>query len=199
LAEAVLLQRLRRYREAREACLLILAGTGNVSKENRAALHHTIGFCSVDLGDYDEAEVNLKLAIRLHRELGQPLHAIRGELGRGRLFLKRGDFTLAVTHLRPIRREFLRNGLAEEAGLCGLEIVEALLVQNRASAAEGLARTIVHEFTNASLNTRAIMALSYLTEAIAAKKASAAMANHVREYIVSLQTSPEREFTMTLP
>jgi len=197
LAEAVLLQRLHRSREAREACLLLLAGNANLSKENRAALHHTVGFCSVDLADFVEAEENLQQAINLYREIGQPLHALTGEAVRGRLFLRRGDPALAVTHLRHVRREFIRSSLAEEAGICGLEIVEGLLVLGRAAEAENLARKIVHEFTSAKLNTRAITALSYLTEAIVAKRASATMAHDVREYIVSLRTSPEREFTMT--
>jgi len=94
-------------------------------------------------------------------------------------------------------REFIRSSLAEEAGLCGLEIVEGLLLLGRTAEAENLARKLVHEFTNAKLSTRAITALSYLTEAIVAKRASATTAHDVREYIVSLRTSPEREFTMT--
>jgi len=97
-----------------------------------------------------------------------------------------------------VRREFIRNSLAEEAGICGLDVVEGLLVLGRGAEAVNLARKIVHEFTNAKLNTRAITALSYLTEAIVAKRASATMAHDVREYIISLRTSPEREFTMTL-
>ena len=95
-----------------------------------------------------------------------------------------------------MRRGFLAKALSEEAGLCGLVIVEALLVLERAGEAEQLARKIVHEFTIASLSARAITALSYLTEAIVARKASASMAHEVHEYILSLRTRPEREFTM---
>jgi tetratricopeptide (TPR) repeat protein len=199
LLEGLLLQRLRRYREAREAYLLLLASTRTVAKETLAALHHNIGFCSVDLDDYPEAEANLTHAIALYRELGQSINALKAELGRGKLFLRLGEFAQAVSHLRPVRREFLRNSLAEEAGLCGLEIVEALLVLERAGEAEQLARKIVHEFTTAALSTRAITALSYLSEAITTQRASASMAHEVHEYILSLRTEPEREFSNWTP
>ena len=199
LLQGLCLQRLHMHREARETYLLLLASTRNISKENRAALHHAIGMSSIDLGEFIEAEANLSRAIAIHRELGQPINALKTEFGRGKLFLQRGDFALAVTHLRPVRRGFLSNALSEEAGLCGLVIVEALLVLERAGEAEQLARKIVHEFTIAALNTRAITALSYLTEAIVARKASASMAHEVHEYILSLRTRPEREFIMGQP
>lgn len=77
---------------------------------------------------------------------------------------------------------------------CGLEMVEAFLLLERPSEAETLARTIVSEFTLAGLNTRAITALGYLSEAIAARKAKPALVTRVREYIVSLRRSPERDF-----
>lgn len=196
LAEAVLLQRLKRNREARETCLLLLASSRRISKDNLAALHLAIGYSSVDLRDFADAEANFQQAITLYKELGQPLHVSRAELGRGRLFLRRGDYALAVSHLRPVRREFLRNALSEEAGLCGLEIVEALLFLDHASAAEKLARKIVQEFTLAKLNGRAVTALAYLSDAIASNKASTGLAMKVHEYVLSLRTNPEREFTV---
>lgn len=99
-----------------------------------------------------------------------------------------------MDYLRPVRRGFLRSGLAEEAGICGLEMVEGLLALTHAAPAETLARTIVSEFMAASLSSRAIGALGYLTEAIAARNASTQLVTEVREYIVSLRTSPERDF-----
>lgn len=194
LAEGVLLQRLRRYREAREAYLLLFASTIDIDAETRAALHRVIGLCSIELGDFRDAELNLTQAIRLNGTLGQRIEAAKAETALGRLYVRRGDADRAITYLRPIRREFLRNGLTEEAGICGLEIVEGMLVLGRTSAAETLAYKIVGEFTIAGLSGRAIGALGYLTEAITANRASATLVTEVREYIVSLRTSPERDF-----
>lgn len=198
ISEGVLLHRMGRYREAREAYLLLLNATADSEdRDTVACLYNVIGHCSVDLGDFDSAETYLSRAIEMFHALNQPLQAAKAELGRGRMFVRSGDPIRGIAHLRPIRADFLRNSLVEEAGLCGLEIVEAHLVRGNAAEAEALARQIITEFTAASLNRRAINALGYLTEAIAARKASQQMVTHVREYIVSLRTSPEREFAFT--
>ena len=195
IAEGVLLHRLRRYREARETYLLLLAGSsGALDREAVACLHNVIGHCSLDLGDYESAETYLSRAIELFHEIHQPLQAAKAELGRGRLLVRKGQVTRGLAHLRGIRAEFLRNQMTEEAGLCGLEIVEALLSRGVTADAEALARQIIAEFTSAGLNARAITALAYLTDAIAARRASTDMVTSVRDYIVSLRRAPEREF-----
>jgi tetratricopeptide (TPR) repeat protein len=194
LAEGILLQRLGRFREARETYLLLLASTKPIDQESLGALHRAIGLCSLDLRDFREAELNLRHSIALSREIGQPLEALKGETALGRLFNRKGEPQRAIEHLRPVRRAFLRAGLAEEAGICGLEIVEGLLLLDSASPAETLARKIVAEFVTAGLSARAIGALGYLAEAIASKKASTKLVSDVRDYIVSLRTSPERDF-----
>lgn len=199
LAEGVLLQRLCRFREARERYLLLLASTRELDHESLAAIHHAIGFCSVELDDDADAEANLLHAISLYRRIAQPIQILNVELGRGRLFIRKGDANAGIAHLRPVRREFLRKGMHEEAGICGLEIVGALLLVGRTSAAEALARKIVREFTLAGLNTRAITALGYLSEAITARNAAPGLVRNVRDYILSLRTKPEREFRATHP
>lgn len=192
--DGVALERLHKYREARETYLLLLASSSNIAKSTLAALHQTIGLCSTELGDYEAAETNLRKAVALHQELGQPLDALKGEHGIGMLLMRRGLHEDGITHLRAVRHQYLKASLAEEAGLCGLEIVGALLAQRKARQAEALARTITNEFLAASLSTRAITAVGYLSEAIAARNAKPALAADVRNYVLSLRNSPEREF-----
>lgn len=195
IAQGVLLHRLRKYREAREVYLLLLAGTPeSMDRESVACLHNVIGHCSVDLGDFEAGEVHLSRAADLFEKLQQPMQAAKAELGRGRLLVRKGEIEKGIAHLRGIRARFMRHGMTEEAGLCGLEIVEAMLICEDAAEAEALARRIIAEFTAAALNTRAITVLGYLSEAIAMRKASAATVSNVRDYIVSLRKSPEREF-----
>lgn len=199
IAEGVLLHRLRKYRQAREAYLLLLAGTrDSIDREAIACLYNVIGHCSVDLADYDAAEVYLSRAIEMFHELGQPMQAAKAELGRGRLLVRQGHVPRGIAHLRTVRSDFLRHDMIEEAGLCGLEIAEALLIRDNGAEAEALARQIIVEFTAAGLNVRAITALGYLSEAIRARKASTAMVSRVREYIISLRTAPEREFVASM-
>jgi hypothetical protein len=166
----------------------------SIDKDSAACLNNVIGHCSVDLGDFDAAEAYLTRAVVLFNELGHSLQAAKAELGRGRMFIRSGRVDRGIAHLRGIRAQFLRGGLVEEGGVCGLEIVEGLLTRGDASDAVTLARQIIAEFTAASLSKRAISALGYLEEAITARRASTTTVAHVRDYILSLRTSPEREF-----
>ncbi|HYC93602.1 MAG TPA: hypothetical protein VEO54_30640 [Thermoanaerobaculia bacterium] len=194
ITEAVLLQRMKLHREAREIYRLLLSSGVPLEIPLLAAIHRGIGFASTELGDYADAEVNLIRSIHLNLQLAQPVEVIRGQYAFGRLLVRRGDVEKAIAYLRPVRREFLQNALTEEAGLCGLEIVEALLTLGKYSTAETLARRIISEFSKAGLNKRAITALGYLKEALAASNASTALVKTVRDYIVSLRTSPKRDF-----
>ncbi len=191
--EGLLLQRMHLYREARETYLLLIVSNVDLSAETRAALYQTIGLCSIELGDFEAAEENLARAVKLHKANRNPLEAVRAELGRGRLFIRRGQLELGIKHLRPVRHQFLKYSLAEEAGICGLDMVEAMLGLGQNQQAELLSRTILNEFLASSLNTRAITALGYLTEAIAGKMATPKQVVTVRDYVLSLRTEPERE------
>ncbi|HEX6099386.1 MAG TPA: tetratricopeptide repeat protein [Thermoanaerobaculia bacterium] len=199
IAEGVLLHRLRKYREAREAYLLLLAETrDSIDRESLACLHLAIGHCSVDLADYPAADVHLSRAAELFDEIGQPLRSARAEIGRGRLLIRKGAIDRGITHLRTIRKKFLRHSMTEEAGICALEMIEGMLLRGDTADAEALARQVIAEFSAAALNTRAITALGYLQEAITSRRATTSMVSGVREYIVSLQTSPERAFVAPL-
>jgi hypothetical protein len=144
------------------------------------------------------AEEHLTEAVNLHQQLRQALEATKGELGLGRLLIRRGLHRDGIAYLRPIRHKFLKHSLAEEAGLCGLEMVEGMFLAGEPERAEPLARTIMNEFLAAGLSSRAVAALGYLSEAIATRRASAGMAAKIREYVLSLRKTPEREFTEEL-
>jgi tetratricopeptide (TPR) repeat protein len=172
IAEGVLHQRLGHFREAREIYLLLLASTKNIELQSLAAIHQDIGFCSIELGDYAAAQASLKKAAALNGQLGSRVEVLKIELGIGRLLLRRGELMLAIPHLSRIRKRFLALSMPEEAGLCGLEIVEAMITLARYTEAEMLARQLVREFSVARLSTRAMTALGYLTETIASRKAA---------------------------
>lgn len=191
--QGLVLQRLHRYREARRRYVPLLKSSG-ILMDTRAAIHQTIGLCSIAIDDYAAAEQNLTSAIALHKELGQVVNVAKDEYARGILLLRQGLLREATEHLRPARHQFLKHNLIEEAGLCGLHMVETYLALGEADRAERLARTIMREFLAASLSTRAITALGYLSEAIASREVSPRLATNVREYVVSLRLSPEREF-----
>ena len=192
-------QHLRHYREAREIYLLLLASSSDIPKPTLAAIHHSIGICSMELKDYRAAEDNFRKTIALTQELGQTLDTAKGEHGRAILLIRQGYPSHGLTTLSRVRHQYLKHSLAEEAGICGVDMVGAMLMLGNFEKAEHLARTIISEFLAAGLNTRALTALGYLTEAIASQEASPKLANHVREYVLSLRTNPEREFTQLPP
>ena len=195
IAEGTLLQRQHRYREAREIYLPLLDVASTLAdEESPACLHNLLGHCYVSLHDFESAEPHLREAVHRFNRIGQPLAAAKAELARGRLLMHAGQHARAVQHLARTRDVFLRHDLIEEAGLCGLDMVESLLAQAAAAPAETLVRRIVEEFTIAKLNARAIVALGYLTDVIATRDASRKAVDTVRDYILSLRKDPEREF-----
>lgn len=195
IAEGSLLHRLKRFREARDAYLGLVAVAQELQDLTAEAyLHHDIGYTSADLADFTTAEQHLNRAVEIFRRLNQPLNAARSEVVRGVMFARRGENRGAVAHIKNVRTTFLAHGLIEEAGIFGLEMVQALLALQETREAEVLAREIVADFVAAKLNARAICALGYLTQAISQRTASAETVGDVREYIVSLRRHPEREF-----
>lgn len=198
IAHGMLLQRLHRYDEARELYVPLLVTAEELQDTSSlASLHNLFAHASLAKDDLAIADKHFSRAVQLFTQLEQPLQVLRAEDGQGRTMLARRDFTHATRHLTSVRRDFLAHGLIEEAGISGLGVVEALLGSGASDEAESMARQLVTEFTAAGLNERAITALAYLAETINARRASRDTVDTVREYIHSLRTHPEREFTIT--
>lgn len=196
VAEGVLLWRMQRYHESRELQRRLLANHGALADDKSlAAIHQGIAQCSIALRDFAVAEHHLAEAMRLYLQLRLPLQVLGIEAFIGTMLARKGEHAAAIRQLQRVRDEFLREGLVEEAGIVGLDVVETFLAEGAADEAEALAGVILKEFTAANLNARAITALGYLTEAIATRKASREAVTNVREYVFSLRTTPEREFT----
>jgi tetratricopeptide (TPR) repeat protein len=195
IAEGVLLQRMKRFRDSHETLVALLEIADELhEREYAASIHHNIGCGCIELGEFQNAERHLTAAIEIFRELSQPVRVALTEFARGRLLTRRGELCGGIAHLHRTRADLLGRGIVEEAGIAGLEIVEALLAAGRPTEAESLARDIIREFSAGQLNTRAITALGYLQEAIAARKATATTVDHVRQYIRALRKEPERLF-----
>lgn len=195
IAEGVLLHRMQRFREARDVFVPLLAVAEELNdREYAASIHNNAAYSCIEFGDFVAAQRHLDEAAATFRELHQPVRVALAELARGRMLARRGDTDTAIAHLRRVRADLLGRGVVEEAGVCGLEIVETLLLADRCIEAESLARDVIREFNAARLNARAITALGYLQEAIAGRTATAATVEHVRRYIGSLRRNPHREF-----
>jgi tetratricopeptide (TPR) repeat protein len=190
LATGNLLVRKGDYRAAQEVMAGLL-GRGDALHE--ATVLCTLGWCAIHLDRYEQAldhfsEVSRHIA-------GSPVHVARAAYGAGSALLRLGQLGSAIEHLRTARTTFLDHALVEEAGLSGLEIVEALLLQNDRTEAQALSAQIVGEFTAAKLSRRAITALAYLQDAVGTPVATAETARNVYNYLSALRTDPSLEFT----
>jgi tetratricopeptide (TPR) repeat protein len=195
IAVGTLFYRMRHFRESRDTLRPLLKS--EMSSDTRAAVHQCIGFASIEFGDFLEADRSLLRAISIHSKLKHPVNILRAQIGYGRLLVRRGDLTQGLALLHKVREDFARRELVEEAGVCAIDIVDALVRHDRPEEAEDLARVVLYEFVAAGLNTRAVTALAYLTEAIANQEATTATVTNIRDYIVSLRTNPERELRLT--
>jgi tetratricopeptide (TPR) repeat protein len=190
LATGNLLVRTGDYRGAREMLTPLATYESLIGSQARMAL----GWCAVHLGAAAEAIEHFNEAARGCRLLGRDLEAVRAIYGAGSAMLRLQRFKEAITTFRSTREMFLARGLVEEGGLSGLGIVEAQLVLGQVPAARKLAASLVREFANAKLNRRAVAALAYLNDAIAASSATPDIARDVHAYIRALRTDPTRDF-----
>jgi tetratricopeptide (TPR) repeat protein len=190
LATGNLLVRSGDYRAAREMLAPLANDDSLIALKARMGL----GWCGIHLGAPSEAIEHFDEAARGCRRLGLELEAVRAIYGAGSALLRLHRFADAIATLRSTREIFLARGLVEEGGLSGLGIVEAQLVLGEAKAARELAASLVREFTVAELNRRAVAALAYLNDAIAASNATPAIVRNVHAYIHALRTDPTRDF-----
>ncbi|HEX6159923.1 MAG TPA: hypothetical protein VF111_07140 [Thermoanaerobaculia bacterium] len=188
-----LLIRRGNHRKAREI-LLPLLGSANAEREATALT--ALAWCDVELGDASLALDRFAEAQRRWTALGRPIDAVRMQYGIGAALVRLAQLDTAVAQLTQARSALLRFGVIEEAGLAGLELLEALLLQDRAAEAKRLATRIVREFVAANLNRRAVAALAYLNEAIASTRATPEIVRSVSSYVVSLRHDPTRDFVV---
>ncbi len=191
LAIGHLMARRGDYRGAREVIAPLVHDDSMIATQARIAL----GWCAMHLGAAAEAIDLFDQAASSCRRFGRELEAVRAAYGAGSAMLRVHRFHDAIATLLSTRKMFLARGLVEEGGLSGLGIVEAQLVLGQVAAARKLAAALVREFTDANLNRRAVAALAYLTDAIAASNATPEIVRDVHTYVVALQTDPNCEFS----
>ncbi len=182
------------YRAAREV-LGPLLRNGDPLLEAKVRL--ALGWCALHLNDSKNALAYFSEADEGFSILGHDLEALRATYGAGSALLRLGSLPEALGRLRSARERFMRRGLVEEAGLCGLEIVETHMLLDEGDAAKTLAAALVQEFTRAKLDRRAVAALAYLNEAMAASSATPEIVRDIHAYISALRYDTTRESACT--
>ncbi|HEY0157780.1 MAG TPA: tetratricopeptide repeat protein [Thermoanaerobaculia bacterium] len=200
----------RLYRQCTVACgnLLVRRGDYRAARELLAPLirdgdpdsiaraRFALGWSAIHLGMPEEALEHFRDAQRRSRQRGADLEAVRAAYGAGSALLHLGRLDEAVEKLRYARKELLGHALVEEAGLSALELVEVHMLRGEAEEARTLSATVVREFADAGLSRRALTALAYLNDAIAASSATPETVRNVHAYITELRHDPARELAM---
>jgi hypothetical protein len=186
-----LLHRLRKFREA-WAYLPPRVEPRVDGSESLAALHHAIGHCSVDLGDFDVAEQTSTAPSRCSRNWGSRPGA-QSELGRGRMFIRSRRVDRGIAHLRTIRVQFLRADWSKKPACAGWRSSKVCSAR-RCIEAVSLARQIIA--SSPQRRSASARSAPWIPRGGNRAAPTSATVAHVRDYIVSLRTSPEREFTI---
>jgi tetratricopeptide (TPR) repeat protein len=189
VATGNLLVRRGDYRAARELLTTLLR---DADPDSIARARFALGWCAIHLGMPEEALEHFRDAQRR----SENVEAVRASYGAGSALLHLGRLDEALEQLAFARKVFLSHSFIEEAGLSALEMVEVYMLRDEVDAARTLAATIVREFTAAGLNRRALTALAYLNDAMAASNATPETVRNVHAYITELRHDPTAELAM---
>ena len=185
--------RQQRYEEAENIfrdLLNIAVSRGDA--ETEARLHNNLGYCYVNLGDYPKANIHFSQSIAKFTDLGFASELARTGRGAGAVLIGKGQFELGCDRLRQARTAFAKLRMPEEAGLCALRIIEAMVERGQTDEARGLAATVINEFTAAALDTRAIDAVIRLRTSLDADGATAEAVRTVHALVQSFALDESR-------
>jgi len=157
-------------------------------RESQARIENNLGYCATHSGDFRRANVHFSNGIAIFNDLGSHAEATRAERGAGRVLVAKGQISAGLAYLQKARRAFADSGMAEDAVLCGVEIIEVLIQRGDNVPASELANQVSEEVAAAGLGERAIAAFARLQESLTEGRADAALRVHdVHEYLKSLQ------------
>ena len=180
----------KRYAEAENVFsgLLDVAVTSR-DVETQARLHNNLGYCYVNLDDYKKANIHFSESIAKFTDLGFGAEIARTGRGAGVVLINKGQFELGCDRLRQVRTSFVKLHMPEDAGLCALRLIEAMVERGQTDEARGLAVTVVNEFTAAALDMRAIDAVVRLRKSLDADGATVETVRTVHAFVESLSVN----------
>jgi tetratricopeptide (TPR) repeat protein len=144
-----------------------------------------LGFCFWKLGDFDGALKHHEAAAVLFDDLGNRTEALRERWNVASVLATAGRIDEAFTRLEGVRREFEDLGIIHAVAQVSLEMAELHLTRGEFDCVEVICQSVMEAFRTAGLShtTFALTALAYMDEAVRNRKATPALARHVREYI----------------
>lgn len=186
-----------RFEDARAMYSSLLASVRG-DLETEADLHSNLGYCAIHIGDFPAANIHFSEAIAGFTEIGHFATALKTERGAGNLLVKKGQVRSGLERLASVRSQYLEHGLIQDAGLAGLDIVEALVIRGDIEDARKVARQIRVDFAEAAMDQYAIAALERLDAAIATGGSVDALlqVRNVSTFIQNLRTNVNDDFRL---
>ncbi len=178
---------------ARAAYHRALAGARKIGDPQTAgSALSNLGVLDADHGRPGDALDAFRQARVIFTDLGAHAEVARAEWGIGFALLAAARYTAAIPVLRKGRQQLRTLSLPEEAGIAGVDLVQAYLAVGQHNAARRLLLVVIEEFRTSGLNGRAVAALKYLHDAL--PEARPETARHVRMYLTRLRDEPARLF-----
>jgi tetratricopeptide (TPR) repeat protein len=173
-------------RSAYHRALEVARGIGHA--QIVASVYVNLGVLDAERGRTNDALDSLQQARAIFIELGAHGEIARARWGIGMALLNASKYEAAIPLLRDAREDFRELAMIEEAGLAGIELVEAHLALDRTDAAREILAVVIDELRGASLSEHALVALAYLRDLGPAVRRESA--HHVYAYLLRLRREP---------
>jgi len=190
----------RDFNAALQTLLTLQHDLRNGDAAQRALIASNLGYCYGELGDITSAVAHFCAAAEIHEQAGSATGVLRARWNIAGHYARGGRIAEALALLTAVRSEFHRFAMHDEYVVCGLEIAELLLIQERFDTAEFLCREIAAEIDAVEMSGTkcAMTAIAYLQEAVRSRAATPKVVRHVRNYIERLPEDPNLPFAPPL-
>lgn len=194
-AEATILTRSRRYREAL-ALYLDVMDNAAVSPISRVAAAHNAAVCCRDIADLREAKRLFAITISLCDRFRLPSVRCTARWNLARILMSEGTFELALRSFIQVRDEFEELGMAHSVALASVDVAEVLLALQRPAEVAALCRYAIRYFEKAELTYTqgALSALAFLHESAESKTLTVRHLADIRSFFELLPKQPELFF-----
>lgn len=191
--EAYALMHESRYREALPILLQVERQyQTEIDSDARARVLNSIARCYWQTARIAEALQTYQEAAALYELVGTETEAARIRMNVAGLLAAEGRNSEAKRRLWDVRDELTRLGMNDAAVFAGLILSEVLLVEGDYLTVEEICRTAIDQYqrTGIAHTADALTALTYLKEAAAQRRATPAIARHIKEYFERLPKEP---------
>lgn len=191
---------MRDFKSALQTLLRLEQDLGHGDATQRALIASNLGYCYGELGDTAAAIEHFYVAAKIHDQAGSTTGVLRAKWNIAGHCARGGQLAEALAMLAAVRSEFHRLSMHDEYVVCGLEIAELLLIQERFDAAEIFCREIAAEIDAAGMSSTkcAMTAIAFLQEAVRSRAATPKVVRHIRNYIERLPDDPNLPFAPPL-